>query len=144
MKISVFKLFIFSLLLLFSACNDDDDDCGCNGGTIIGKWEVKEFMSIESVLYTKDTDYNPTIEFKSDGTTNIKLDVNSCFGDYGLREETTINISDAGCTKICCDSDFSKKFIEMLPQVGSYDIEADELKLNVSGWGWIELERMSD
>lgn len=143
MRNSVLKLFVFSLLISFYACNDDDD-CGCNDENIVGKWEVKEFMSIESVLYAKDSDNNPTIEFKSDGTTDIKLDVNSCFGDYEFGDEPTINISDSGCTEACCDSDFSLKFIEMIPQVGSYEIEHDELKLLVSGWGWIELEWVSD
>lgn len=142
MRNSVLKLFVFSLLISFYACNDDD--CGCNDGNIVGKWEVKEFMSVESVLFAKDDDYNPTIEFKSDGTTAIRLDVNSCFGDYELGDEPTINISDSGCTKICCDSDFSKKFIEMLPQVGSYEIEDNMLKFIISGWGWIELELVSD
>ena len=143
MKTSVLKLLVISLLISFYACNDDDD-CGCNDGNIVGKWEVKEFMSVESVLYEKDDAYNPTIEFKMDGTTNIKLDVNSCFSDYELGDESTLNVSDSGCTEACCDSDFSMKFVEMLPQVGSYEIEDNVLKLNVSGWGWIELERISD
>lgn len=143
MKTSALKLLIFSFLVLFYACNDDDD-CGCNDGNIVGKWEVKEFMSIESVLYAKDDDYNPTIEFKSDGITDIRLDVNSCFGDYELGDEPTLNISDSGCTEACCDSDFSMKFIEMLPQVGSYEIEDNMLKLYVSGWGWINLKWISD
>ena len=142
MKKSVFILFIFALIIVLFAC-DDDDDCSCIG-EIYGKWEVEGFMSVESVAYLKDNNYNPIIEFQNDGTIDIVLDVNSCFGDFELGEELTISISDAGCTEVCCDSDFSNKFMEMLPQVGTYEIEDDELRLYVSGWGWIELNFVPD
>lgn len=123
------------------ACNDDD--CNCTGD-IYGKWEVKEFMSIESVLYAKNDGYNPIIEFKQDGTMEFQLDANMCSGEFEIIDETAINIEDAGCTKMCCDSDFSQKFVTMVSEVGTYEIEGDKLKLHVSGWGWIELEFISN
>lgn len=130
------------LFINFISC-EDDNDCNCSG-EIYGKWKVEELMSIESVAYPKADDYSPTIEFKKDGTIDIRLDVNQCFGDFEIGAENSINIANGGCTEACCDSDFSNKFVTMLSQVGSYDIEDDGLKLNVSGWGWIELEWISE
>ena len=140
MKNLTYWVVFFTMLL--SACSDDDD-CGCTGD-IYGKWEAKAFMSVESRGYPKDDDFNPTIEFKSDRTADVQLDVNACFGDFELQGENVIQISEMGCTEACCDSDFSQKFIEMLPQVNSYEIEDNTLKLHVSMWGWIELNRTSD
>lgn len=98
------------------------------------------FMSIESVAYSKDKNYNPVIQFNTDGSYSLKLDINYCGGSFSLTGENGIAISAGGCTKICCDSKFSQKFTEMLPKVISYSIERNKMKLNVSGWGWIELE----
>lgn len=142
MKKSIFTLTLLSIIFVFAGC-DDDDNCTCTRD-IYGKWEVEGFMSVESVAYSKDNNYTPVIEFYNDGTINIVLDVNLCFSDFELGEESSMTISAGGCTKICCDSDFSKKFMEMLPQVSTYEIENDELKLKVSGWGWIQLKFVSD
>lgn len=133
--------FTFVLLVMIS-CNDDNN-CGCDS-TIIGQWQATEFMSVESVLYAKNDDYNPIIEFKSDGTYLLELDRNGCFGDFEFDESENITISGPSCTEVCCDSDFSVKFGSMLGQVSSFEIDGDELKLHVSGWGWILLERISD
>ncbi|MCY1721135.1 META domain-containing protein [Prolixibacteraceae bacterium Z1-6] len=141
MKKSVFNLFVFMFLFALTAC--DNDDCSCDD-EIYGKWEAKEFMSIESVLYVKNNDYNPVIEFKNDGSYHLGLDVNTCFGDFDLEENQVLSISDAGCTEACCDSDFSQKFTSMLPQVSGYEIETSTLILEVEGWGWIELARVSE
>lgn len=103
-------------------------------------WEVVDFMSIESVMYAKDKDFSPVIEFHENGTYSLQLDLNSCSGSFELIREKGINITAAGCTKICCDSNFSNKFVLMLPQVTSYLIDGNTMKLDVSGWGWINLK----
>lgn len=144
MKNIFFFLFGILITISFASCDNDDDNCGCNDGNIVGKWEAKEFLSLESRGYSKDDDYEPIIEFKKDGTIDIRLDANGCFGDFELIGETGINISNTGCTEMCCDSDFSTKFSSMLSQVSSYEIKNNVLKLNVSGWGWINLEWVSD
>jgi len=100
----------------------------------------RKIKSVESVSYSKDNGFNPLIEFKNDGTYLIKLDVNGCFGDFTLSNGNSISISASGCTKMCCDSQFSQKFIQMLPQVKTFEIEGSNLQLNIPGWGWIELE----
>lgn len=126
----------FFMLILFS-CDKSE-----NGETksIYGKWEVTDFILFESVDYPKKDGFNPIIEVKSDGTYNLKLDVNSCLGSFGILNAGNISFSATGCTKICCDSKFSQKFAQMLQQVKTYQIEKNKLKLEVPGWGWINLE----
>lgn len=142
MKKLILNTFVCCLLFSLSACNDDNN-CNCSG-EIYGKWEVTKMLSLESAGYSKTDDYNPTIEFTKDGTIGIRLDRNSCFGDFEIGMGNSINIANGGCTEACCDSDFSSKFASMLSQVGSYAIEGDILKLNISGWGWYELEFISN
>ncbi|WP_297096952.1 META domain-containing protein [uncultured Draconibacterium sp.] len=140
MKRAKLILVFFVASLLFSAC---DDDCNCDS-KLVGQWEVDDFMSVESAVYPKDDNYNPLIEFNGDGSYNIALDVNICGGDYSLNSTDSISISGAGCTKICCDSEFSKKIATMLPQVSAYTVDGDELRLSVDGWGWMNLTRVSE
>ena len=128
---------IFVLILHLLSC----DKNGKNGfGYFAGKWTITDFISLESASYPKNNGFNPIIEFKNDATFNLKLDVNNCFGDFIQTDGNAISFSAAGCTEICCDSKFSQKFCLMLPQVKTYQIEKNTLKLVVPGWGWINLE----
>ena len=130
------------MFMLILGCKDKDPVC--SNEDIFGKWEVTKMISLESIGYTKKDGYNPLIEFKADHTVYIKLDANSCFGNFHLSGNNTIEISDTGCTEICCDSDFSTKFVQMLPEVSSCSFDKGTLKLHVSGWGWYELKCVSD
>ena len=129
------------ILLLFvvsvSSCNKDEKK---SANDIYNTWEVKEFLSVESVLYSKEKNYNPIVEFRRDGTIKISADVNSCFSSYTLISDSGILISEVGCTKICCDSNFSEKFITMVSQVESFSLENNEMKLFIPGWGFIKME----
>jgi hypothetical protein len=107
---------------------------------IYGKWIATDFMSMESVLYSKENGFNPMIEFENDGFYNLKLDMNSCIGNFMLSGTYNIFISTSGCTKICCDSEFYNKFVQLLPLVESCQFEKNKLRLEVPGWGWINLE----
>jgi len=137
-----FVFFIMAIIILFSSCGKDKF-YRCDS-EIIGKWKVRDFISLESVAYPKDNDYSPVLEFKYDGTFSLKLDVNSCSGDFAISEKNTVSISEVGCTEACCDSHFSEKVVIMLPGVTSYDFDDNTLRLNVPGWGWINLVRISD
>jgi heat shock protein HslJ len=129
------------LIILFSgllfSCEKDKNEVIED---IYEEWKVIDFMSIESMLYAKNENYNPIIEFKRDSSFSLKLDVNNCFGSFEIKDGNKIVISSAGCTKICCDSDFSNKVAVMLPQVTTYSFDDETLKLNVPGWGWISLK----
>ena len=128
---------IFFLTLSIFSCDKNETEVGTG---ILGKWKATEFMSVESVAYPKKDGYNPVIEFNNDGSYYLKLDMNSCIGIFTLTDNSGISMTAPGCTKICCDSEFSKKFVQMLPQVKSYQLENNNLKLEVPEWGWINLE----
>ena len=130
--IVLFSVFVFS-------CDKDEDESPVVED-IYYNWEVVDFMSIESMLYSKDNNYNPRIEFKQDGSFNIKLDINSCSGSFEIKPDNQIAISLVVCTEACCDSDFSTKFAAMLSRVESYDLEDDQLRLDVPAWGFINLK----
>jgi len=133
-----FQLAIFSVLILtIFSCDKSETE---EKVSLYGKWVVTDFMSVESVLYPTKNDYYPVIEFKNDDSYSLTLDVNSCMGNFSVSESNEIQLSASGCTKMCCDSEFSKKFVQMLPQVESYQIEKNKLKLDVPGWGWINLK----
>lgn len=132
-------LVVLLLIIFLFSCDKTENEGSDN---IYQSWEVTDFMSVESVAYSKDKNFSPIIEFRNDGRYSLKLDVNNCSGSFTLTRESNIDISAAGCTKICCDSKFSQKFIAMLPQVTSYSIEGKIMKLNVPGWGWIELDKL--
>lgn len=125
----------FILLVLFS-CDKSESD---TADSIFNTWEVVDFMSIESVSYAKNPDIPVLITFDLNETYQLNLDVNSCSGNYAISDNAHIEISTPGCTKMCCESDFSNKVAKMLPQVSSYTIEGNILKLNVPQWGWINL-----
>lgn len=129
------KITTLLLLVVLFACKKECDRCDPD---LFGRWEVTGLVSIESVLYEKMDGYNPVMEFKKGGSLDIKLDINLCFADFSITKGTTIDIGPAGCTEACCDSEFSQKLIEMLPQVKNWSVENDTLKLDVPGWGWIE------
>lgn len=128
--ISLFMLVIFS-------CDKSEIN---ETVSIYGKWAVTDFISVESVTYPKKDGFNPVIEIKIGGAYNLKLDVNSCMGNFTLSNSNSISLSASGCTKMCCDSEFSQKFVLMLPQVESFQFQGEMLKLEVPGWGSINLE----
>lgn len=136
--VNISKITVLAFIVLFSfiSCTKDDEIAN----DIYRSWEIVDFMSIESVAYPKNNNYNPVIQFHDDGKFTLQLDINSCFGSFNLLLGNNIEISEVGCTLVCCDSDYSEKVITMLPQVTSYSINANQLKLNVPGWGWINLE----
>ncbi|MFY9153450.1 MAG: META domain-containing protein [Prolixibacteraceae bacterium] len=130
--------FISLLFFLISCYKDHDSEVD----SIFHTWEAKNFISIESVAYPKFEGHQILITFNPNGTYQLQLDVNQCLGTYQSGFNSQIGIGSAGCTKICCDSEFSIKLVEMLPKVGSFKINGKTLNLEVPNWGWIEFERI--
>ena len=78
-----------------------------------------------------------------DGKYGLSLDRNGCGGSFTIFKRNNIEITPAICTEICCDSDFSVKFVTILSEVFSYEIERNgTLSLYISGWGYIKLEKV--
>ena len=134
------RLLAFILIAgLIVACKNEEL---LKGDGLYGKWEATSFASLESISYPKKEGYSPIITFMKDGKYELKLDVNSCNGSY-LILARNIEITHPGCTKICCDSDFSKKFAAMLSRVSSFTIERNHnLYLYINDWGFIILDKI--
>lgn len=130
-------LSVFSCFLILVACRKENEVCV---DQIYRTWEAKKFMSVESVAYPKNENKPILITFDAEGNYLLKLDVNSCFGKVDFSENNRIEIEPAVCTEACCDSRFSEKLVTMLPEVTTFGIEGNTLKLNVPGWGYIECE----
>ncbi len=129
-------ILVFVVLFALISCNKDDQ----TAKDIYNRWKIVDFMSVESAVYPKNNDYNPIIQFYREGNYTLELDINSCSGSFNLSSGNSIEISATGCTYICCDSKFSEKISTMLPQVKSYEMNKNKMKLNIEGWGWINLE----
>lgn len=133
MKTSFLTLLI---LLALVSCNKDK---GTNS-VLFQTWEAKEFMSIESAAYPKNENTRVLLTFNRSGSYHLKLDINSCGGNFATGKNNQIELESAACTEACCDSKFAEKVAAMLFRVTSYDISDTTLKLNVPQWGYIELE----
>lgn len=132
--------YFFSAFLILVACNKDkvlvvEDICHT--------WEAKSFMSIESVAFPKNENTTILLTFKKDGTYSLKLDINSCGGNFTSGENGKIEIESPTCTEACCDSKFSEKLATMLSKVTTYEIEGSALKLHIPQWGYIKCEIFS-
>ena len=139
MKTAIRILTCFSILFILMSCHKDSDS---EADSIFHTWEAKHFISLESLGYPKIDGNRILITFNTDGTYHLQLDMNQCNGTFQPGSQSLIIIGAAGCTKICCDSDFSIKLAEMLPKVTSFKIDGNSLQLNVPQWGWIEFERV--
>lgn len=130
MKISI----VFLLLTLFFSCRKVDDHA-----ILYQTWEAKEFMSIESAAYLKNENTKVLLTFKRSGSYSLKLDINSCGGNFSVGKNNQLEIGSTACTEACCDSKFAEKVAAMLSRVTTYEISGKTLKLNVPQWGYIEL-----
>jgi hypothetical protein len=129
----------FSVFVILNSCKKDEKV----NSILFSTWEAKSFMSLESVAYPKNENKPILLTFKKDGTYSLKLDINSCGGNFASGKNNQLEIDFPACTEACCDSQFSSKLATMLPQVTSYSIEGTILKLNVPQWGYIECEIFS-
>lgn len=81
---------ILSLAFIFQACDEDK--------SINGDWKLIKVETPMEVLMPK-VDYLVNVQ---DQKINFNLDVNSCFADIEIRNDSII-YKVAGCTKMCCD-----------------------------------------
>ena len=118
-------------LMLFS-CRKENVDITAN------QWKVVSILIPgETQLIMLENSY--ILEFKSDGTYNLRLDVNSCIGNYRLENNEGIAIEHMACTYICCDSDLAGELARLLPQMSEYTGSNHNLVLE--GKGRVVLER---
>jgi len=135
MKTILLTFLIFSLSIVSCRKNEEAN------AALYQTWEVKEFMSLESVAYPKNESNRILLTLSKSGSYSLKLDINSCGGQFNTSGKNGISIESGACTEACCDSPFSQKLTSMLPKVKSYQIDKNTLRLEVPQWGFIELER---
>ena len=121
-----FLLFLIFSLTIFSCEKDKNID------SIIGKWEVISVYK-DSIIVPKNIEIKYNLEFRNDTNVMIALDVNDCWGNYSIILENNINFSDFGCTKICCDSDYALKLINIIQESSKFEISDDILSLQNIG-----------
>jgi META domain. len=128
---------IFILLFVVCACRKDG---ASDVQSLYHSWEAKSFMSVESVAYPKTEGKRVLLTFNPSGNVGLKLEANGCGSSFVISKPGQIKMDPFLCTLICCDSQFSDKLLQMLPQVTSYEIVKNKLRLNVPQWGYIEFE----
>lgn len=135
MRVVLLNLFVCALAMY--ACTKDDISAT---SSLYKTWEAKDFMSLESVAYPKTEGKKVLLTFNPSGNVGLKLEMNGCGSSFVIDKPGQIKIDPFLCTLICCDSKFSDKLLAMLPQVTSYEIVKNTLRLNVPKWGYIQLE----
>ena len=116
-------LLLLPLCLLLACDNSDIDDMGNVKNPIDitqADWRVTEVKNGETVS-------NPAsvyvLELNEDGTFEIRLDVNTCIGDYTVDlNNKRITFDPIGCTEACCDSSSAMDITAVLGTVVRYDI----------------------
>jgi len=132
------------LLLIFICCSV----CSKDKQTIVGnEWQVESIkVHADSTLQFPDSGKVYILSFENkkidlNRKYTLKLDVNSCTGKVRFKSKSTVDFETHGCTKICCDSDFAKKIIDILPNVNKYDISGAALTFTSENGEILNLKR---
>lgn len=117
-------LFI-ALLCLTTAC--DKSTAGDDPMAPDMTFDITEFDW--RIIEVKNGDFNAMaaafyiLELNSDGTFNLRLDVNNCGGEYTINLITrSIDFKMTACTEACCDSEIALKAVEVLEKIQIYDV----------------------
>ncbi len=89
------------------------------------------FYEKDQIIIRPEKEKGLTVKFMADGKLSYKLSVNSCFGTYSTKAET-MRVQLGGCTKMCCDSEFSDNFQSVLSTAKAYKIH-DGQYLDIKG-----------
>jgi len=103
------------------------------------KWEVKSIKKSGATFSTKAKG-SYILEFNSDTTYTLTLDVNYCAGQYEIPENGKIDFGIIACTKICCDTDFAENLPGLIHITTDYSVKSGILTL--TGDGQIKLKRL--
>lgn len=135
MKRTGYLILVISILLLHSSCDSTETDLS----GIVRTWQIVSVHTVDSTDPNLQLEDNLTITFHDDQTYDLFLEVNKCQGNYSVWENDSIEISVSGCTKMCCDSEFSGKLLGLLPHTTTYRIDRYRLLLYAEN-GFVKLE----
>ncbi|WP_430409017.1 DUF6438 domain-containing protein [Kordia sp.] len=98
---------------------------------------TKEFIGsswVVSELTDNDTKFSVTndviLTIKSATEFTLKLDKNNCFGTYSIVGNGNIQLSNLGCTEMCCDSEFSMAVTRALYKVSKIKFDKEYATLS--------------
>jgi hypothetical protein len=104
---------------------------------IFKTWEVNNFVAVGETV-TNDEGASVRLTLSDDSGYDLDLGQNLCSGEILNITDKYLMLGDPGCTEICCDSPFAKRFAELIPAISMYKISGDILRLYVDDWGFIE------
>lgn len=102
------------------------------------KWEVISSKKSGQIFSDKPKD-SYILEFNSDTTYSLSLDVNHCSGHYEIPGKGKIDFTTVACTEVCCDSEFAENLPGLLHNITDYFVRGEILTL--TGDGQIKLKR---
>lgn len=103
-------------MVFIQSCDEKED--------INGQWKLIQVETNDGILI-------PQVDFLvhvDDQKINFNLDVNSCFTDIEIRNDSII-YQFAACTKMCCDGNVDP-IGEFLNYSGAYSFKSDTLIIN--------------
>lgn len=71
--------------------------------------------------------HDVTFRFKSDSTFLLRLNSNTCDGQFTVSEENVWTATSMGCTYKCCDSEFSSQVINIIREAVSMNRKGRKL-----------------
>ena len=116
--------------LMFSGCSSDDG----TPGELIGTWLLQEFILGGGTTTAVDDPSKYTVEFKSDGTANIRADCNLCSGNYFVDGSSLRFGPLLACTLAQCPpGSLDRQYQAALSTTARYEITDGSLFLDYDG-----------
>ena len=104
------------------------------------KWEVKS-VKMAGVTFSKKAKESYILEFVTDTTCMLTLDVNHCWGDYEIPSKGKIDFVQVACTEIGGGSEFAENIPMVLRNTTDYYVRGQILILTGFENGRIKLNR---
>ncbi len=92
--------------------------------SIYGEWELIKVKIDSKTLKAPDQIY---LTINESNTVELSLEVNECLGEVQFGDSEDLALLMDGCTKECCDSQFSELFVTLFDNV--YSIQFTRSKL---------------
>ncbi len=135
------KINLIGLLLCLIASGCKDQPVAVDRISIIHQWKVIS-LSINDISVGKPQ-RTYLMDFYTDKNISLKLEANGCGAIYNLLENGEIRLPEGlGCTKVCCDSNFSVNLTHVISDLDHYTLNGDTLTLwskGIIGVGKIKL-----
>lgn len=92
------------------------------------KWKLKNIrpMKAHNAQGTRKT---YLLEFPTNDTYYLKLDVNNCGGTYEIKSAGSIHFKEMACTELCCDSPYANRLAQLIREITNYEMRGNFLLL---------------